>query len=137
MVKRATYKLNGTHTLNTLIDNAFDTKEHLKTYKKEESKLVGEIKKRMTEADIKNHVTSRAEASISTVEKFSFDDDKLMDLVKSLTDKKLISKLIRTKEYVDMDALENAIYHGDLSAGDLEPAQIKTETVRLSIKKVK
>ena len=55
--------------------------------------------------------------SVSTTNKPVFNEDKLLDYIKSTG----VEGVVKTKEYVDMEALENAIYHGTIDASALAP----------------
>lgn len=69
----------------------------------------------------------------SVTEKESFDETQLIAMLKKLKLKDVVKK----REYVDMDALEDAIYHGKVDAATLAPCQVKTEVVTLRVKTVK
>ena len=98
-----------------------------------------EIKKIMTEEGADTVKAGGYKVTCSVRETYTMDEDKLLAL---LQDKKINgkSKIIKTKKYVDMDALEKAIYNGSIS-GDLllemDKCRDKKETVTLRITKVK
>lgn len=62
-----------------------------------------------------------------------FVEEALIATLKQLKVKGVIKK----KEYVDMDALETAIYNGELSAADLAPCQVTKEVVTLRMSPIK
>ena len=76
----------------------------------------------------------------------SFDEDKLVEKLRSMTvevieDGLPVEKsvaealdLIEYKPAVKMEALENAIYNGKISAADLAGCVLRKETGRLTIK---
>jgi hypothetical protein len=66
--------------------------------------------------------TSKSGISISVTSKpnIKWDEDKLLKFCKESN----IADLVKTKEYVDMDALESAIYNDKIKAEDLKPFQI-------------
>lgn len=51
-------------------------------------------------------------AKLTYQKKESFIEEKLIQFLK---DNKCAKNIVKKKEYVDMDALESAIYHGDIS----------------------
>ena len=68
----------------------------------------------------------------------SFNESALIDLFHKYPD--LTNALIKTQEYVDMEALESALYSGKISADVLEKinkCRVKKETVVLTVKKAK
>ena len=82
-----------------------------------------------------------AKYSVSKSEKF--DDEKLLATVKRMWSEKngsMQCDFIRTKEYVDMDKLESAIYNGELSKEfikEIAKCKVVTETERLNIRRNK
>lgn len=72
-------------------------------------------------------------ATVTTTTKQSFNEEQLLQKIKKLKVKGIVKK----KEYVDMDALENAIYNNQINAADLAECQITSNTLMLRIKEVK
>lgn len=79
--------------------------------------------------------------SVSKTE--DFDENKLILKLKDLINKAdieslpAIKKCIVYKPTVDMEALENAIYLGTISASELSDCRVSKETARLVVKKNK
>lgn len=68
--------------------------------------------------------------SMSTRPNVKWDEDKLLAYCESLN----IDGLIKTRKYVDMDALESALYHGTIKAESLKPYQVvKPDIVTLKL----
>lgn len=82
----------------------------------------------------------KATYSVSKTE--DFDETKLIAKLKELIDKadiehlSMIKKCIVYKPVVDMDALENAIYHGVIPASELNDCRVSKEVARLTVKKI-
>lgn len=85
-----------------------------------------------------------AKYSVSVSE--SFDEEKLIAKLRSMTYKDdsctgpvSVESLgiIKMQPYVDMEVLENAIYKGLLNAADLADCKVRKETPRLTISKAK
>ena len=72
-------------------------------------------------------------AKVSYATKNSFDDEKLIEILKENGGKKAVKK----KEYVDMELLESLIYNGKLNAKLLEKASISVITPTLKVVKKK
>lgn len=92
-----------------------------------------EIKKLMTAYELPEFSSedgTRVTCSVSCRE--NFDEEALLAKIKSLKLPKEC-KVIRRKEYVDMEALESAIYHGLIPAAELASCQTRTEIVTLRI----
>lgn len=120
--------------LEELITHYHLNKVEADSYKKIVDKDNAAIKAIMLEENIPEVITAdglKATCSISYKE--SFVEDALIAKIKELG----VDGVIKQKEYVDMEALENAIYHGQLNAAELAPCQEKKEVVTLRVSKVK
>jgi hypothetical protein len=68
--------------------------------------------------------------SMSSRPNVKWDEDKLLAYCETLN----VDGLVKTKKYVDMDALESAIYNGRVQAESLKPYQIvKPDIVTLKL----
>lgn len=92
-----------------------------------------EIKEIMLNEEMGEFESDNLIARISKSERTNFIDELLIDKIKSLG----IKGIIKKKEYVDMDKLESAIYHGEINAAELANCQEIKEvvTLRISVKK--
>lgn len=120
--------------LNTIISTFYKNRKELDHYKKETDLQSKEIKEIMNELDKTEFETDTGLiAKITTQKRESFDEDKLLEKIKDLN----LLHLIKTKEYVDMDELENAIYNGDLDAKELTPCKETKQIITLKVTEVK
>lgn len=73
-------------------------------------------------------------ASLSVTNKPIYNELGLIEYLKQFN----IPDLIKTKEYIDMDVLEDCIYHGQIDAANLAPYKEDkiTETLRVSKSKL-
>lgn len=70
--------------------------------------------------------------------KDEFDEDALVAHLKTLgIAKDVLNNVIKKKEYVDYDGLEDAIYHGLINAASLSKCQTSREVITLRVKKQK
>jgi len=92
-----------------------------------------EIKQLMLDGSIEEFPCGdlRATCKISTRE--DFNQDRLLAKIKQLG----VQGIIKTVEVVDMDALENALYHGQLNAAELVTCRESKEVVTLRVSKIK
>lgn len=97
--------------LGELIDKYAINKNELDSYKKLCDEDNKKIKDMMIEADLKNWSTSSFKASCSTSVRQTFDEGKLIMFFKSENIPDSLG-IIKTREYIDEDALEAAIYNG-------------------------
>jgi hypothetical protein len=87
------------------------------------------IKETLNEFGIKSYKSSNGyNLSMTSRPNIKWDEDMLIKVCKQ----KNIDGLVKTKEYVDMDVLESAIYHGDILPEDISNCRIvKPDVVTL------
>ncbi len=119
--------------LDELIPLYYEHNELVKKHKKIADKANKEIKKTMAEQGITEFATNGLVAKVSVSERVDLMEDVLIEKIKELG----IKGIIKTREYIDMDALETALYNGLISPAALAQAQIKKEVVTLRIRQEK
>lgn len=97
--------------LNQLVEEFGFNKTELESYKKIVDKLNSEIKSLMSDSSLNDFESEHYVAKYTESKRESFDEDKMLEVLKS---NESASKVIKTKEYVDMDELEKAIYSGEI-----------------------
>lgn len=121
-------------TLEALILHYYTNKIEADSYKKIVDKDNAQIKDIMLELGMTRIITEDGlQAVCSVAEKETFIEDALIQKIKSLG----VKGIIKRKEYVDMEALENAIYHGHLNAAELASCQEKKSVVTLRVGRAK
>jgi hypothetical protein len=125
-------------------NNLIKTIDDLAKDKAEKTKLEGAIKKasdfvkkKFNELEIEEYTTDNFRAYLQYSNKIDMDEDKIIQILKENCKKDDYEKVIRTKEYVDFEALESLIYNGGIPAEKLEPAQTTKTTISLYTKPVK
>ena len=91
-----------------IIESYIGNKEKEDEYKKKASAENTQIKSIMKELDIVSCETSLGTAKITDQKRETFIEDALIQYLK---DNNVAGDIIKTKEYVDFDALESAIYN--------------------------
>lgn len=96
------------------------------------------IKAIMNSENLKNYESENYKVSYSVSERTSFDEDKMIAVIKSFNLPDSLG-LIKTREYIDEDALESSIYSGLIPDDVLEKIKgcmttKEVETVRLTKK---
>ena len=119
--------------LNDLIPLYYEHNELVKKHKKVADKANKEIKKTMAEQGITEFATNGLIATVSVSERVDLMEDVLIEKIKELG----IKGIIKTREYIDMDALETALYNGLINPAMLAQAQTKKEVVTLRIRQEK
>lgn len=126
-----------TDTLDDLIPRYAENKSLLDDYKKicdEENK---KIKDMMEEG---SYESGGYKATKSVQHRESMNEDKLLDVLKNVYPDALSVGIIKTREYVDMDALESAVYKGIISNDilmEIDKCREIKEVITLRISKVK
>jgi len=121
--------------LEELIVTYAENKSEMDSYKKLVNRDNALIKELMQEQKITEKEVDGWQAKITTKKSESFNEDKLLAIAKERN-----LDIIRTKEYVDTDIMEELIYNGTITKDDLlEIAKAKEvkETIELRVKKVK
>lgn len=103
------------------------------SYKKLADKYNATIKTLMVEHDINEASTDDIKVVLTKQLRQQFIEEALIKKLKELKVKNVIKK----KEYVDMDALENAIYNGEVNAAELTSCQSTQEVLTLRLSAVK
>ena len=121
--------------LEKLIDSYGIKKEELDLIKKDTDKLNKEIKELMKENELLEVVTDNYKVNYQIRKSESLDEEKVINILKQAN----IKGIIKTKEYIDEQALEDAIYNGKLEPivlKEINGCRIVTETIALNIKGV-
>lgn len=108
-------------------------KSEMDSIKKVVDKENAEIKTLMRESNLSEFVAGDIKATCSVSERQDFIEEALIEKLKDMK----VRGIIKKKEYVDMDALENAIYNGKVDAAALASCQTTKEVVTLRVLEVK
>ena len=120
--------------LKELIRLFYEDKKLLDNYKKSTDEYNKQIKKDMTDLGKSEFETDDGIiAKLSVQNRESFNDDLLLNKITELD----IPGIIKTKQYVDMDALEDAIYNGQLDASELSSCKVVNQVTVLKVSKRK
>ncbi len=117
-------------TLEDLIVSYYDNKKSCDNYKKICDGQNKEIKSIM---GVDKHEFGDYKASVSETHKVKFDENQMMCILKANN----ITSVIKTREYIDLDALEDLMYHGEIPAnvtkllGECKHEEI-TQTLRVT-----
>lgn len=125
----------GVSKLTNLVSDYIFNKDREKEFKDAASAENTEIKAIMNELSLSKFETDDGAVTLSDRTTEDFIEDKLITFLKT---RNLANDIVKTKEYVDFDALESAIYHEKITGDDLkdmsECKEVKTTQV-LRIKK--
>lgn len=123
-------------SLDVLIPRYAINKEQMDELKKVCDVQNKEIKSLMQSENLDLYTSKGFKATKFISKRESFNESKLLNALRDVD----IDGLIKTKEYVDMDVLENALYRGQLSEDiilTLDKCKEVKEVVTLKITKIK
>lgn len=120
--------------LAMLIESYIVNKQNEKIYKDNASAENTQIKEVMHERGITKFETSLGTASITEQKKETFIEESLIEFLKA---NNVADNIVKTKEYVDYDALENAIYHDLISPDVLRDMNKCKETKITTVLRIK
>ena len=128
--------VNEVLTLDELIPLYAENKADLDVYDKLCKSQNALIKQHMEELGETEHTAGGYVVKYSVSQRESINEDRLLDILK----KHNVPGVIKTKEYVDMDALESYLYNTELSddlAADMDSCREIKEVVQLRFSKEK
>ncbi len=125
------------HDLEKVIDQYFEEDQKKKSLEKELKNKNAFIKGKLAELGEDIYETNVAKATILYQHRTSMHDEKCIEILKENCKKKDLINVIKTKEYIDYEALESLIYNGGIAAEKLEPAQSETIVTTLKVIAVK
>ncbi len=121
------------YELSELVPRYYTNNTEMKKYKKLADADNKKIKEVMNLLNLTEYEVGGITAKISVSKRVDLLEDVLMEKIKVLG----VEGIIKTKEYIDMDALEDALYHGRISPATLAQAQVEKEVVTLRVNKKK
>lgn len=136
-------KVETAVNLDNIIVDYYDTNNRKTEFTKEAKKLGDEIKSELSRLGVTEFSSGSLTVSTTTSDKSEFNEDFAIEIIrKAFEDGKLSkeqkSKIIRTKEYIDDDALEAVIYSNPELGQEVKKAfTAKPPVVTLRIKKRK
>lgn len=121
--------------LETAIKSYYEYNTEYNSIKKDKDVFNTLIKEILKKNNLTKFSTEEGlNASLTITNKPVYNEIGLIEYLKQFN----IPDLIKTKEYIDMDVLEDCIYHGQIDAANLAPYKEDklTETLRVSKSKL-
>lgn len=122
--------------LDELIPQYASNKSEMESYKKICDRENAQIKSIMRDMDISSYEAGGYKATYSVSERESMNEEMLLEIAHRYG----IPDIVKTKEYIDYDALENAIYNEQISQDvllEMNKAKESKEVVTLRVSKIK
>ena len=126
--------------LETLIPTYGSLDFELKNIKKKADGFKERIKTIVKSLGVRTYRAEDYEITYTEAERVSFKEDKLLIRLKEIVankDPKEFEGLIKTKEYVDMDVLENLLYHNKFDEAEISSISSCQEIKNIPTLKVK
>ena len=123
--------------LSKTIDEYKESKDKENSLKKINNELSENIKSYMHEHNMTMANTDNYTATLSRKDSESLNEDLAIEIIKENLGGALLSSVIKTKEYIDEDALEKLVYNGDFDINKLAKAKIVKPTFTLRVTKKK
>lgn len=129
---------NNQNNLNSdlalLIESYIENKQNEKIYKDNASVENTQIKELMKSLNLSEFSTALGTATITEQKSETFIEEALIDFLKK---NNVASDIVKTKEYVDFDALESAIYHERISSELVKEMASCKETKTTTVLRIK
>ena len=123
--------------LSKTIDEYKESKDKENSLKKINNELSENIKSYMHEHNMTTADTDNYTATLSRKDSESLNEDLAIEIIKENLGGALLASVIKTKEYIDEDALEKLVYNGDFDINKLAKAKIVKSTFTLRVTKKK
>ena len=123
--------------LSKTIDEYKESKDKENSLKKINNELSENIKSYMHEHNMTTANTDNYTATLSRKDSESLNEDLAIEIIKENLGGALLASVIKTKEYIDEDALEKLVYNGDFDVNKLAKAKIVKSTFTLRVTKKK
>ena len=120
-------------SINDKIKSYFKQKKELDKQQRSVLQLSKEIKEYLTEENLSEYDSEDLTVTITEINKDVLDEESLIPVLK-----KSFPSAVKSKEYVDMDELENLVYTRQISPDFIQSFIVHKEpTIRLNIKQRK
>lgn len=125
-------------TLEEMVKIYAGKKEELDPLKKQVDDYGKRIKAEMQNKDLSEFVVDGIKATITITPKSEFNELQAIEILRKNLTPEQFNAVVKTKEYIDDDALENLVYTEGIDASILAPAETPKEpTITLRLGKAK
>ena len=122
--------------LSSLIKEFYPLNESSKNLKKQADEISTQIKTQLKEQNMLEFETDELVAKVTYVENKSLNEFAAIEYLKAFPH--IYAKVVKTREYIDEEAVEALVYNGEFNASELSAfVEVKAPTVRLNVIKNK
>lgn len=119
--------------LSKIIDEYKESKDKENALKKVNNELNENIKSYMYEHDMSSADSEKYTATLTKTDEESLNEDLAIELIQENLEGALLNTVIKTKEYIDEDALEKLVFNGQFDISKLEKAKITKTSYTLRV----
>lgn len=120
--------------LKNLVDSYGESKKEENAIVKRNNERNSQIKQLFLDNDISSFETDSFIATVSETEKQSLNNELALCILKKELGENELTSVVKTKEYIDEDALEKLVFNGQFDISKLEKAVDKKIVSALRIK---
>lgn len=120
--------------LKNLVDSYGESKKEENAIVKRNKEINSQIKQLFLDNDISSFETDSFIATVSETEKQSLNNELALGILKEELEENELTSVVKTKEYIDEDALEKLVFNGKFDISKLEKAVDKKIVSNLRIK---
>lgn len=119
--------------LSKIIDEYKESKDKENALKKVNNALSENIKGYMYGHDMSSVDSEKYTATLTKTDTESLNEDLAIELIKENLEGALLNTVIKTKEYIDEDALEKLVFNGQFDINKLAKAKITKTSYTLRV----
>ena len=123
--------------INKIIDLYKESKDKENALKKSNTEMGNNIKSYFQMNGLNKVDTDKYTATVTTSTSESLNEELAIEIIKENLGGAMLNTVIKTKEYIDEDALEKLVYNGDFDITKLAKAKITKTTSTLRVGKKK
>lgn len=120
--------------LKNLVDSYGESKKEENAIVKRNNEINVQIKQLFLDNDISSFETDSFIATVSETEKQSLNNELALGILKKELGENELTRVVKTKEYIDEDALEKLVFNEQFDISKLEKAVDKKIVYTLRIK---
>lgn len=119
--------------LSKIIDEYKESKDKENALKKVNNELNENIKSYMYEHNMNSADSEKYTATLTKTDKEFLNEDLAIAIIKENLEGALLNTVIKTKEYIDEDALEKLVFNGQFDISKLQKAKITKTSYTLRV----
>lgn len=123
--------------INKIIDLYKESKDKENALKKSNTEMGNNIKSYFQTNGLDRIDTDKYTTTVTTSTSESLNEELAIEIIKENLGGAMLNTVIKTKEYIDEDALEKLVYNGDFDITKLAKAKITKTTSTLRVGKKK